>query len=72
MRVKWKNVLAVMLAIFALIVWVKAGPQISQFLSAIPRIGPNGDRDDCTYGLMGFGLICVTVVVIVKILANRK
>ena len=72
MKIKWKNVIALMLAIFALTVWLKAGPQILEFLSAIPKVEPSGDRNDRTFGLMGFGLICVTVVAIVKILTNRE
>jgi len=71
MTIKWQNVIALLLVIFALVVWVKAGPQILEFLSAIPKVEPSGDRDDCTFGLMGFGLICLTAVAIVKILAKR-
>lgn len=72
MKVKWNNVIVLMLALCALIVWLKAGPHISAFLSAMPKVGPDGNRNDCTFGLMGFGLICVTVVAIVRILASRK
>ena len=71
MRIKWKNITAILLVIFGLIVWVKAGPQIMEFLSAIPKVSPSGNPDDRIVGLMGFGLILITLICLARILVHR-
>jgi hypothetical protein len=70
MRIKWENITIILLAVFALIVWLKAGPQILEFISTMLEVRPSGDPTDRTFGLMAFGLILVVLVAIVRILVS--
>lgn len=72
MKIRWGNIIVVILLILALVIWLKAGPQIAELFSAMSDVGPYGDTTGRTFGLMAFGLICVTLVAIVKILVNDK
>jgi hypothetical protein len=72
MKIKWKNIAILLLVLLVLFIWIRAGPQILEFLSTIPKVEATGDRNDRMFGLMGFGLICVTLTAIVKILTNRQ
>jgi len=72
MKIKWKNIGVLLLVFFAVFIWIRAGPEILEFLSAIPKVEPSGNSDDRTFGLMGFGLICVTIAAITKILVSHK
>ena len=72
MQVKWSNVMALALIVFALVVGLRHLPEITDFLSTISHIGPHGDPKQRVFGIMAFGLIMVTVVAVVRILVDRK
>ena len=68
MEIRWRNIVALALLVFALVVVVHALPEITEFLSTMRHMGPSGDRDDRMFGLMAFGLVALTVVAVVRIL----
>ena len=72
MQIKWSNVIALALVVFALVVGLRHLPEIGEFLSTISHIGPRGDPQQRTSGLMAFGLIMVTIVAVIRILVDRK
>ena len=72
MQIKWNNVIALALVVFALVVGLRHLPEISEFISTLSHVGPRGDPEQRTLGLMAFGLIMVTVVAVVRILVDRK
>ena len=72
MQIKWSNVMALALVVFALVVGLRQLPEITDFLSTVSHIGPHGDPEQRTLGLMAFGLIMITIVAVVRILVDRK
>ncbi len=72
MQIKWSNVIALALAVFALVVGLRHLPEISEFISAVSHIGPRGDPEQRIFGLMAFGLMMITIVAVVRILVDRK
>jgi Na+/glutamate symporter len=70
MEIKWSNIVAFALAVFALIVFSKTWPLIAAFFAAMKAIGPGHDPDQQVQGLVAFGLIALTLVGIVKILSS--
>ena len=72
MQIKWSNVIALALVVFALVIGLKHLPRISEFLSTVSHIGPRGDPDQRISGLIAFGLIMITIVAVVRILVDRK
>lgn len=72
MQIRWANIIALALAILALIVAVKARYQIAELLSTVKAIGPGGDPDERTLGILALGLIAISAVGIVRILQNNR
>lgn len=72
MQIKWNNLIALALLVFAFVVGLRYLPQIGEFLATLSQVGPGGDPDQRTFGLMAFGLVLVLIVAVVKILTNRK
>ena len=72
MQIKWSNVIALALMVFALVVGLRHLPEIADFLSTVSHIGPHGDPQQRIFGLMAFGLIMVIIVAVVRILVDRK
>ena len=70
MDIRWSNVVAFGLAIFAFVIFLKTHQQISTFFSTIRSIGPGHDTDQQVMGLAAVGLIALTIVAIVKIVIN--
>jgi hypothetical protein len=70
-EIKWSNVVALALGIVALVILWKAGPAVVLFLGSMRDIGP-GPLKDQAMGLVAFGLICIVIVAIVKILADGR
>lgn len=73
MEIKWNNLIALALLIFALVLTIKNLPEIVAFLSTMNDIGPGNGyrREDRVMGLMCLGLIVITIVAIVKILTTN-
>ena len=67
MDIRWSNVVAFGLAIFAFTVFLKTHQQIAAFFSTIGSIGPGHSTDQQVTGLAAVGLIALTIVAIVKI-----
>lgn len=70
MQIKWSNVIAFAMVVFALVVFLKTYPQMAAFFAAMNDIGPGHDPDEQVRGLVAFGLIALTIVGIVKIVVN--
>ena len=70
MEIRWRNIIALSLLVFALVVLLKAYRQITAFLSTMAEVGPGSDSRELTCGLMAFGLIIIAVVAVVRILKD--
>ena len=70
MEIRWRNIIALAVLVFALVVLSKAYRQIAAFLSTMVAVGPGGDVTELTFGLMAFGLLVITVVAVVRILKD--
>ena len=71
-EIRWRNLIALALVVFAVVVGLKTYPQIAAFLSSMKSVGPGGDTGDRTFGLMAFGLIVLTIVAVVRILKDGE
>lgn len=74
MRILWPNVIALALLIFALVVILRHGSNISGFWGAMNGIGPGHDPSEQVMGLVAFGLVLVAIVAVLKIViaTNRR
>ena len=69
MRIKWENIIVLVLIITLIVLLVKLPPllrHLSEHLGVLYY--PKGDP---AIGLLALGIICITVLGIVKIIANR-
>ena len=68
MKIKWGNIfaLAILLVLFRLLFTL---PEVIERISWDLRLPYY--FDDPVYGLMFLGLICVTIVVVIKMIINR-
>lgn len=71
MQIRWRNVIALALVVFAGVVGMKTYPQIAAFVSSIKAVGPGHDSEDRTVGLIAFGVVAITVVVLIRVLRDR-
>ena len=73
MTIKWANVVALALAIFALVLILKMPGEMGAFMATMRYIG-SGNRDEEMMGLLAFGLVMVLIVAVVKIIieVNHK
>jgi len=69
-EIRWRNIIALALLVFAVVVLSKTYRQIAAFLSTMAAVGPEGDTTELTFGLMAFGLLVITVVAVVRILKD--
>jgi hypothetical protein len=74
MTIRWPNVVALALAVFALVVGLKCSRQIGELFSGLTAAGAGQGPgpDGRVLGLMAFGLVLVVVVAIVRILQNNR
>ena len=72
MEIRWNNVIALALAVFALVVAVKAHGQIGAFLSTMTAVGPLHSPEERTMGLVAFGLVIICTVAVVAILQTNR
>jgi len=72
MRIKWENIVALGLCLFALIVVLSAGGPIKGFLSGMSDIGPSHTPDEQAWGLIAFGLVLAAILGLVKIMESRS
>jgi len=70
-EIRWRNIIALALLVFAVVVVSKTYRQIAAFVSTMSDVGPRGDTTELTFGLMAFGLLVITVVAVVRILKDR-
>ncbi len=72
MQIKWNNLFALVLAVFATVVCLRHLPEIGQFFAALPPEDIRGDPDQRSYSLLALAMFLASVVGIVKILSDRK
>ena len=71
MEIRWRNLFAFALAVFALVVAVKGRHEIGAFLATLGALGPGHTPDEQTVGLVAFGLLAVTILALALILKSN-
>ena len=69
MRIKWENVILLVLLIILIVLLFKMSP-LFECLSYIFRTLYYYDRDP-VFGILALGLLCMTIVAIVTIISRR-
>lgn len=72
MEVKWRNVIALALALFAIAVIVKAPGEMGAFLASMQNVGPDHTPQEQTMGLLAYGLVLIAIVAVVKIVIQNN
>lgn len=72
MQIRWRNILAIVLIIFAVVLAVKLGPQIGSFFEGLARPARHRTLDDRIFTLCVVGMLLVTTVAVVRLLVQRK
>ena len=71
-EIKWTNLIAFALALFALVIVLTMPRTIVSFLATMKNIGPGHTPEEQTLGLIAFGLLLVTIVALARIAASRR
>lgn len=71
MIIKWHNILALVLAIFAIHLLFTNSSPIKSVLSTMGSIGPGHTSEELTMGLICLGLVLVSLVAIVRLLTRN-
>ena len=69
MRIKWNNIVFMVLIVLGIYVLAKALPVFREASAHLEALHEDGDP---IVGFMVFGLICLTVVAIVKIICSKR
>lgn len=72
MEIKWHNLIALALIVFAIVVVLKTPNDLLAFLGSIDEIATGGSAEDWTRGLIAFGFVLLPIVAAVKILVDRN
>ena len=72
MRILWGRVIAAAFGVVVLVLLIKDWHAIVGFLKTTEHIGPGHTREEQMLGLIAFGLICVLIVALVKILTHAN
>lgn len=74
MEIKWNNLIALALIVFAVVVVAKTPTELLSFVSSIDGIATGDEPVEWTRGLIAFGFCLLPIVAAVKILVdnNRK
>ena len=72
MEIRWHNITALLLLIFAFVILMRGWDEIGQFLSGMGDLGPQHTQEEQVMGLVAFGLVGVLIVAVVKILTQGK
>jgi len=72
MEVRWRNVIALALALIAIVVIVKAPGEIGAFLASMRDVGPDHTPQEQTMGLLAYGLVLLAIVAVVKIVTQNN
>ena len=72
MRINGNNLIALILAIFGLVLLTKNLEPIRAFLGSMNDIGPGHTADEKTAGLIALGLVGICIVAVVKILTQNR
>ncbi len=70
MRIRWDNVFGLMFLILCIYLFVKARPYLNRVFEDLAD-GYYYHSHDPMLGVIIFGLVCVTIVAVVKIISNR-
>jgi uncharacterized integral membrane protein len=72
MKLRWNNIIVAILAVFILTLALRHGDSCRAALETVTAVAPHQSVDDRFVGFMVLGLVAVTVVAIVKILAQNR
>jgi hypothetical protein len=70
MTIKWGNIFGLLLLIFSIYLFVKLAPCLDRIFENISD-GYYGYSESPTIKIAILGLICITIVSVVKIICNR-
>ena len=71
MRIKWRNIVFLILLLVSATLIVHSGESILGFFGKIKSLAPSGDQDDRVMGLIALGLVGIVIVAVVRLLRYR-
>lgn len=71
MKIYWSNIAALILCIVVVVVLLRYRRALGILVGNINHIGPGHTPDEQTLGLIALGIICVSLVAIVRILTRK-
>ena len=71
MKIRWDNIFGLMLLIFAIYLFIKARPFFNNLFDEINQVYYYGYGPGMFLKVAMFGLLCLTIVAIVKIISKR-
>lgn len=70
MQIKWRNIFAFLLALGAFILLIHSLEPIAAFLATMRDIGPGHTPEEQLKGLLAFGLVLISILGVIRILAR--
>ena len=68
MKIRWGNVVAVLVVLPAAVLVWKHMDTVTRFLASIGSIGPEHPREDQSRGLLALGVVVVAVAILVRLI----
>ncbi len=72
MKIRWNNIVVVLLGIVGLVLGLRAGPAIQGYLSNIKNIGPGHSSIEQTQGVIALAFLVATFIAVFRLLLNNK
>ena len=72
MKINWRNIGVLIFCLVILFLLLRHGRAVSDAVANLDRIGPGHSVDEQTAGLLALGFIGVSLVAIVKLLAQNR
>lgn len=70
MRIKWANLIVMLLVAFVVVIVATIPRELAAFIATLDDLSSARSDAEIVRGLVGLGLICVTLVAITKIVCS--
>lgn len=71
MQIKWTNLIALCVLVFAIVLALKSANEVSAILGTLQFVGPSHSMDERFIGFIVLGVLLVTLVMLAKILIRN-
>lgn len=71
MRIRWENILPLLLIILVIYVFIKSKPFFDRFFETVNRPSYYDDPGERVIKILMFGIVCLTILGVAKFMSRR-